>query len=1394
MAALRTRADDFAPGDTDLAWTRATSWRAILASSVDAVAGRRGEPVHVTGGRIEGDPDNATAQLLAGWLSARLRRGDRRGAGRPDARTQRRRLRRPRRWTRTRRSSSHADRKGGAVVSQPYRPDATVALPERSLGDLLERGAAAARHRRAVPRRAGGRDRRDRPRRPLADARAHLVRPGRGQRPPGQEGRREGPAQGTSPRTSRRPSRRRSRGKEEPAPRRPHPRRPRRPPPTRPPAGRSSRSERRTTSVRRRTSSSSRTPIGWPGRSPRALVARLADAQAVHGTASVVLTGGGIGIAVLEQVAALAAEPARERGRLDGGRRLVGRRAVRAGRQRRAQRDAAPGGRCSTAVGVTQARVHAMPPSDGRFAETRRTPPAVHRRARRGRRPGHGPCRASTSCCSASGPEGHVASIFPEHPASQDDRPVFAVRDCPKPPPTRISLGFPAINAAEEVWLVVAGEGKAEAVARALAGAEPTSCRPPACTAAGPRGGCSTPARRASSRNRRPGSRMEVRVLGPLEVRLQGSSVALGARMERALLTILVLEAGRVVAADRLTDLLWDGEPPPKAAAALHTKVAHLRRALQPDRTPRTDASVIVTAAPGYRLAREHLELDADRFEVLVGRGDRAARSGRRRGRAAGRRGVALWRGPAFGEFADEPFARAAAERLETLRLAAVELRATATLQLGDTAGAVAALQPHVAAHPLREQARAELARALYVAGRQAEALAVLGEGRRLLREELGLDPGPDLRRLEQQILDQDAALQPSAPAPAAAPVPAVRATQLRGREHECAVLARAVAEASAGSGSVVLVTGDAGMGKSALLEVLRGAVLASRGLDRSATCRGGLAAPPFWPVLQMVRAAAVRLDAASRTRLARALGPLRDAVPGPRGAPGRRRAARWGGPRDGADARLRRPRRRPGLGTGGRGRPARPGGVRRPARSRPGHPPARRRAGRRRAPHAHRAGPRPCAAGRRLPCARRHPRRGGPAPPGAAAGPRTAPGTGDHRAGARGGRRPRAAPRWTGSRPARRATRSSRSSWRERSPPTPGMAVPPAVYDVLRQRFLRLPEGGTDLLAAAAVAGSPVSVDDVAAVTGLPPDRVLELVDDAVAARLLADVGDGRVAPAHALLGEAVLAGLSSARQVRLHRAIADRLAAQHGSGPDQASRIAAHYLAARVLDGGAAALTWLERAADHALTMSALDQLKDLGEQVLALLTAGPDDAERRRELRARGRIAFVDAWYGGMDSPTIREFCRLVRSWEMPRPAQPEDVELLWLATLFSGQLGRLDDADALVARMAALDDELAIRSRATCTATWPRRALDAGPLPRGARRARPGRGRRRGRDRPPAVAGLLPRHPHRGRARPLPVAPRRPGRAADHGGDGARRRGRGRLRRVRVQPAAGSWSWR
>jgi 6-phosphogluconolactonase len=203
-----------------------------------------------------------------------------------------------------------------------------------------------------------------------------------------------------------------------------------------------------------------------------ALVARLAAAQAVHGSASVVLTGGGVGTAVLEQVAALAAAPARET--VDwtavdvwwGDERFLP-----ADDDERNEKGARRA--LLDRVGVPAHRVHAMPPSGGEFdrpedaadryaAELAAAAPSGLRLPR------------FDVLLLGMGPEGHVASIFPDSPAVADERPVVAVRDCPKPPPTRVSLGFSAINAAEEVWLLVAGKGKAPAVAQALRGASPS--------------------------------------------------------------------------------------------------------------------------------------------------------------------------------------------------------------------------------------------------------------------------------------------------------------------------------------------------------------------------------------------------------------------------------------------------------------------------------------------------------------------------------------------------------------------------------------------------------------------------------------------------------------------------------------------------------------------------------------------------------------------------------------------------------------------------------------------------------------------------------------------------------------------------------------------------------
>ena len=196
------------------------------------------------------------------------------------------------------------------------------------------------------------------------------------------------------------------------------------------------------------------------------LVARLAAAQASRGSASVVLTGGGVGTAVLEQVAAFG-------GRVDwsavdvwwGDERFVP--ADDDGRNERAARRA-----LLDVVGVPSARVHAMPPSDGHFAEPEDAAAWYAGELAAAAVPGSDLPRFDVLLLGI-GAEGHTASIFPDSPAAVDERSVFAVRDCPKPPPTRVSLGFSAINTADEVWLVVAGQEKAPAVARALAGVTP---------------------------------------------------------------------------------------------------------------------------------------------------------------------------------------------------------------------------------------------------------------------------------------------------------------------------------------------------------------------------------------------------------------------------------------------------------------------------------------------------------------------------------------------------------------------------------------------------------------------------------------------------------------------------------------------------------------------------------------------------------------------------------------------------------------------------------------------------------------------------------------------------------------------------------------------------------
>lgn len=210
---------------------------------------------------------------------------------------------------------------------------------------------------------------------------------------------------------------------------------------------------------------------------------------------------------------------------------------------------------------------------------------------------------------------------------------------------------------------------------------------------------------------------------------------------------------------DVIVDDFWV-DPPAGATSAIRTFVSALRRALEPDRAPRTKPKVIVTEGPGYAFRAAPDAVDAWEFERLV---REAADSTPAQSLELLRTALQLWRGPAYAEFAEEPWARSERSRLEELRLTAVERFASAQLDLGRTAEAIPDLDAHVTEHPWREDGWRLLALALYRSNRQGDALAVLRRARELLAEELGIDPGPRLTDLESDILRRENHLDPVA-------------------------------------------------------------------------------------------------------------------------------------------------------------------------------------------------------------------------------------------------------------------------------------------------------------------------------------------------------------------------------------------------------------------------------------------------------------------------------------------------------------------------------------------------------------------------------------------------------------------------------------------------------
>jgi DNA-binding SARP family transcriptional activator len=386
-----------------------------------------------------------------------------------------------------------------------------------------------------------------------------------------------------------------------------------------------------------------------------------------------------------------------------------------------------------------------------------------------------------------------------------------------------------------------------------------------------------------------------VRVLGPLEVTVDGGTADLGGPRQRCVLARLVAAHGRVVSADRLIEDLYADEAPPKALAAVQSYVSHLRRALEPARTARMQPSTLVTSPPGYALRLDSDAVDAWTFEDEVhgtaGLADAVAVHDRLS------TALAAWRGSAFQEFGGLPWADLEAARLDELRLTASERLADAALQLGRAAEVVADLDRLAVEHPLREEAWRLLALALYQAGRQGDALAALRRARARLAADLGIDPGPALRELEDAILTQAPQLLAPAAAttlpagvgsanalsvglrpagavsagglpagglpagglpaqarPTDAEVAPLGATVFVGRDAELTQLMRSAREASAGQLRIVLVAGDAGAGKTALSGQIS-LRLAARGWTvTTGRCPEHEGAPVGWPWAQALR------------------------------------------------------------------------------------------------------------------------------------------------------------------------------------------------------------------------------------------------------------------------------------------------------------------------------------------------------------------------------------------------------------------------------------------------------------------------------------------------------------------------------------------------------------
>ncbi len=746
---------------------------------------------------------------------------------------------------------------------------------------------------------------------------------------------------------------------------------------------------------------------------------------------------------------------------------------------------------------------------------------------------------------------------------------------------------------------------------------------------------------------------MTVRIglLGNFEVTDHaGTPVDLGSPRQRAVLALLAIDAGKVVPLERIVDRLWGDDPPARAEGTLHAYISNLRRALEPDRPARAPSTVIVSRSPGYLLAVPPESIDAVVFERMVGEGRVLAGSDPEAAGRLLREALTLWRGPALADFTYEAFATAEIARLEESRLDATEARVGADLAAGRSGELVGELERLVAEHPLRERLWGHLMLALYRSGRQADALRAFRRCRELLVEELGIEPGAGLRALEEAILQQDPALQASVPVPAGAaslppspPRPVEDAPDLVGRDVEMEVFTQALGDAAAGRGTVLMLEGEPGIGKTRLLEAMYHRADLTGVPAALARCVEVGGTPPFWPWIQLSRGMTVLYGAET---LAAAAGPYARYLESvfPDVAAGGTDVSRSGDvvPHRVAEGILAAVRQ---LTTD---RPlvllvddiygADPDSLSVLALvaaeiSRLGlvvvctyrstavpadHPLADILGHMARIDRVSRLPLRQLGVKEMAELI--HQVTGVDADPGVVEAVHMRSGGN-----------------------AFFAVELVRLLSAEGNLTVEGSAaaaVPTTVRDVLRQRLARLDEPTVALLRVASVSGRRWDLGVVTAVLGDSADRALDDVDVAVAAGIISEDGTpGSYRFSHLLVGDTIALGLGSLRRAQIHRDLVAVMEARRGNQPTAWSEIAHHAVEAVPISGAEAALAPLARAGRHALESHAHELAERLFDQRYELVRTMPPSVDRdEAEIEVLLDLSLVWILREGYHSPRL------------------------------------------------------------------------------------------------------------------------------------------------------------